>query len=66
MLVTALTPHIGYDKASKIARKADDGVTTLREAALALGVDAAAFDHSVDPKTMVGSPRRDLGLNGAT
>jgi hypothetical protein len=29
-------------------------------------VDAAEFDRIVDPKTMVGSPRRDLGLNGAT
>ena len=66
MLVTALSPHIGYDKASKIAHQADDEGTTLREAALALGVDPAEFDRIVDPKTMVGNPRRDLGLNGAT
>jgi fumarate hydratase, class II len=66
MLVTALSPHIGYDKASKIAHKPDDESTTLREAALALGVDAADFDRIVDLKTMVGSPRRDLSLNGAT
>jgi fumarate hydratase class II len=62
MLVTALSPHVGYDKASAIAHKADDEGTTLREAALALGVTAADFDQIVDPKTMVGDPRRDLGL----
>jgi fumarate hydratase class II len=62
MLVTALSPHIGYDKASAIAHKADDEGSTLREAALALGVTAAEFDRIVDPQTMVGDPRRDLGL----
>jgi fumarate hydratase class II len=62
MLVTALSPHIGYDKASAIAHKADDEDTTLREAALALGVTAADFDDIVNPKTMVGDPRQDLGL----
>jgi fumarate hydratase, class II len=60
MLVTALSPHIGYDRASAIAHKADDESTTLREAALALGVSAADFDRIVDPATMVGDPRRDL------
>jgi fumarate hydratase class II len=62
MLVTALSPHIGYDKASAIAHKADDEGSTLREAALALGVSAADFDRIVDPRSMVGDPRRDLGL----
>jgi fumarate hydratase class II len=62
MLVTALSPHIGYDKASAIAHKADDEGSTLREAALALGVPAEDFDRIVVPKTMVGDPRRDLGL----
>jgi fumarate hydratase class II len=62
MLVTALSPQIGYDKASAIAHKADDDGTSLREAALALGVAAADFDRIVDPKTMVGDPRLDLGL----
>ncbi|MFL4905224.1 class II fumarate hydratase [Streptomyces sp. MMS24-I2-30] len=63
MLVTALSPTIGYDKASAIAHKADDEGTTLREAALALGVAAADFDRIVDPATMVGRPRHDLGLD---
>jgi fumarate hydratase class II len=62
MLVTALSPVIGYDKASAIAHKADDDSTSLREAALALGVSGADFDRIVQPKTMVGNPRRDLGL----
>jgi fumarate hydratase class II len=65
MLVTALSPHIGYDKASAIAHKADDEGSTLREAALALGVSATDFDRIVDPKAMVGDPRRDLGLHSA-
>jgi hypothetical protein len=42
--------------------QADDEGSTLREAALALGVSAADFDRIVDPKTMVGDPRHDLGL----
>jgi fumarate hydratase class II len=62
MLVTALSPHIGYDKATAIAHKADEEGSTLREAALALGVSAADFDRIVDPATMVGDPRKDLGL----
>jgi len=65
MLVTALSPHIGYDKASAIAHKAADDGSTLREAALAQGVSAADFDRIVDPVTMVGRPRRDLGLERA-
>jgi fumarate hydratase class II len=62
MLVTALSPHVGYDKASAIAHKADDEGTTLREAALALGVSSADFDRIVEPKAMVGAPHSDLGL----
>jgi len=54
MLVTALAPHIGYDKASAIAKKAHHDGTTLKEAALALGhVDAATYDRVVQPKDMV-------------
>jgi fumarate hydratase class II len=62
MLVTALSPVIGYDSASAIAHKADDDGSTLRAAALTLGVAAADFDRIVDPENMVGNPRRDLGL----
>ena len=61
MLITALSPHIGYDKASAIAHKADDEGTTLKAAALAMGVSEDDFDHIVDPRKMVGDPRRDLG-----
>jgi fumarate hydratase class II len=55
MLVTALAPHIGYDKAAEIAKHAHHKGMTLREAALALGyVSAADFDRIVRPETMVG------------
>ena len=54
MLVTALSPVIGYDKASKIAHYAMDNDLTLRDAALKLGfVSEAEFDRIVDPKKMV-------------
>ncbi|MEK9950568.1 MAG: class II fumarate hydratase [Curvibacter sp.] len=54
MLVTALTPHIGYDRAAEIAKHAHRQGTTLREAALALGhVSAADFDRWVRPEDMV-------------
>jgi fumarate hydratase class II len=54
MLVTALSPVIGYDKASKIAHYANDNDLTLRAAALKLGyVSAADFDRIVDPRKMV-------------
>lgn len=63
MLVTALSPVIGYDKASAIAHYALDHNTTLRDAALKTGfVSAEEFDRVVDPATMVGNPRRDLGM----
>jgi fumarate hydratase class II len=62
MLVTALSPHVGYDRASAIAHKADGENTTLREAALALGVAPADYDRIVDPRTMIGDPRRDVEL----
>ncbi|WP_316772481.1 class II fumarate hydratase [Streptomyces sasae] len=55
MLVTALSPVIGYDKASAIAHKADDEDTTLRVAAMASGyISAEDFDRIVDPTAMVG------------
>jgi fumarate hydratase, class II len=63
MLVTALSPVIGYDKASAIAHLALEQNTTLRDAAVNGGfVSAEEFDRIVDPKKMVGNPRRDLGM----
>jgi fumarate hydratase class II len=54
MLVTALAPVIGYDKASAIAHHAMEHDLTLKEAALQLGyVDEATFDRVVDPAKMV-------------
>ncbi len=54
MLVTALNPHIGYDRAAEIAHRAHRDGTTLREAAVALGhVTAAQFDAWVNPAQMV-------------
>ena len=54
MLVTALTPHIGYDKAAEIAKKAHHEGTTLKEAALALGyLTEAEYDAMVVPERMV-------------
>ena len=56
MLVTALVPEIGYEKAAKIAEHAQAHDMTLREAAVATGlVDAATFDRVVRPETMVGT-----------
>jgi fumarate hydratase, class II len=63
MLVTALSPIIGYDKAAKIAHDALERNLTLREAAVASGaISAEEFDRTVDPRKMVGNPRRDLGM----
>jgi fumarate hydratase class II len=54
MLVTALAPSIGYDRAAAIAKKAHAGGLTLREAALALGyLSAEEFDRAVRPESMV-------------
>jgi fumarate hydratase class II len=56
MLVTALAPHIGYDKAAQIAKKAHREGTGLREAAVALGfVSEAQYDAWVRPENMVGT-----------
>ena len=61
MLVTALSPVIGYDKASAIAHKALDDNITLREAALSSGyISAEEFDRIVVPAHMVGDPHKDL------
>jgi fumarate hydratase class II len=61
MLVTALSPVIGYDKAAEIAHKADHEGTTLRVAALALGyLSGEEFDRAIDPPSMVG----EVGMVG--
>jgi fumarate hydratase class II len=55
MLVTALAPHIGYERAAAVAKKAHADGTSLRQAAIALGsVNAEEFDAIVRPETMVG------------
>jgi fumarate hydratase class II len=55
MLVTALSPHIGYDNAAKVAKKAHHEGTTLKEACLALGLlKAEEFDRYVVPEKMIG------------
>jgi fumarate hydratase class II len=60
MLVTALSPVIGYDKSAEIAHKASAEGSTLREAALATGyIGAEEFDRVTDPTTMVGPHGRD-------
>ncbi|MDH5534862.1 MAG: class II fumarate hydratase, partial [Betaproteobacteria bacterium] len=56
MLVTALNPHIGYEKAAAIAKNAHKKGLTLKESALALGhVTAKQFDEWVRPEDMVGA-----------
>jgi fumarate hydratase class II len=58
MLVTALAPHIGYDRAAEIAKKAHHEGSTLREAALALGyVSGPDFDRWVRADAMIGPGR---------
>merc|ERR1712226_1108458 len=55
MLVTALNPHIGYDKAAQCAKKAHKEGTTLKEAAMALGyLTEKQFEAWVRPEQMVG------------
>ncbi|MGH2662726.1 MAG: class II fumarate hydratase [Actinomycetota bacterium] len=55
MLVTALTPKIGYDKAGEIAKKAHHEGTTLREAALELGyLTEEEYDEAIRPERMTG------------
>ena len=55
MLVTALNTHIGYENAAKIAKKAHNEGTTLKEAAVSLNlVSESDFDKWVDPKKMIG------------
>ncbi|HXZ00925.1 MAG TPA: class II fumarate hydratase [Stellaceae bacterium] len=55
MLVTALNPHIGYDKAAEVAKKAHEEGTGLKEAAVSLGyVSPEEFDRWVRPEAMIG------------
>src|SRR6476659_4706246 len=64
MLVTALSPVIGYDKASTIAHTALDNNITLQEAAIKGGfISKDEFDKWVDTKKMVGNPYRDLEID---
>ncbi|PTR15231.1 fumarase class II [Nitrosospira sp. Nsp2] len=59
MLVTALTPHIGYDKAAEIAKKAHRDGTSLKQAATELGyVTAEQFEQWVKPENMVGTSKQ--------
>ena len=54
MLVTALAPKIGYDKAAKIAKSALKNGTTLKSEALKSGlIDEKEYDKIVDPKKMI-------------
>ncbi len=54
MLVTALNPHVGYDNAAKIAKKAHADGSTLKEATVALGIlTAEEFDEKVRPEKMI-------------
>jgi len=54
--VTALNPHIGYENAAKIAKKAHKENKTLREAAIELGLlNSGQFDEWVKPEKMVGN-----------
>ena len=54
MLVTALNPHIGYENSAKIAKKAHSEGTTLRQAAIELGlVTDEQFTQWVDPNKMI-------------
>ena len=67
MLVTALVPHIGYDRAAQIAEHAQRQGSTLREAALELGaVSAEQFDAWVDPSRMLGPHRMLVPHEGKT
>ena len=66
MLVTALAPHIGYDKAAQIAKAAQKNGTTLREEAIRLGfVSGQEFDRLVQPKRMTIRPLSGLATSPA-
>lgn len=54
MLVTALNPHIGYDKAATIARAAYKNGTSLKQEALVAGISEHDYDEWVRPENMLG------------
>jgi fumarate hydratase class II len=59
MLVTALAPKIGYDKAAQIAKSAHVNGTNLRDEALKSGaISAADFDRLVRPEKMIGEKQK--------
>ena len=61
MLVTALNTHIGYENAAKIAKKAHKENSTLKEAAIALGLlNDEQFNEWVRPEKMVGNPDESI------
>jgi len=61
MLVTALNPHIGYDNAAQVAKKAHKENKTLKSAAVELGLlKADQFDKWVRPETMIGEQGRQI------
>ena len=63
MLVTALNPHIGYDNAAKVAKKAHKENKTLKEAAVEFNLlTAEKFDEVVRPEKMIG-PQLKLNLS---
>ena len=60
MLVTALNPHIGYDKAAEVAKKAYQENTSLRDAIITLGyMDGDKFDRLVQPENMIRPAKND-------
>ena len=60
MLVTALNPHIGYDKAAEVAKKAYSDNSSLREAIVALGyMSGEDFDQLVQPENMIHPAKND-------
>jgi fumarate hydratase class II len=64
MMVTALSPIIGYDKASVISHYAIDKDLTLKEAALANGVSEELYDRVVNPLALTKGGSADLAANG--
>ncbi len=62
MIVTALSPAVGYDKAARIAHRAMHEDITIRDAAVKeKAISGEEFDRLVDVGKMVGNPRRDVG-----